>query len=282
MNKNKQVMERRTDSKELHLVACGYEKCSPEHSYGPAFRHYYMLHFILSGQGHLYVGDRHYMIRKNQYFLITPDVLTFYKADAEIPWTYAWICFNGDAVPGLLAHCGISTEAPVQSMESIEEIKEIIFEMMKHPELTPAGECYVQSGLYRIFAKLEESAGASYENSESNDNFYVTQAMEYILNHPFPDLTVMDVAKHLHISRSYLSALFQKHLNTSPQKFLTMSRISSARELLAKTDLPVADIAGSCGYENPFAFSRAFRRETGMTPSEYRREYRHVDKIIDY
>ena len=57
-----------------------------------------------------------------------------------------------------------------------------------------------------------------------------------------------------------------------------MSRISSARELLAKIDLPIADIAGSCGYENPFAFSRAFRRETGMTP----REYRHVDKIIDY
>ena len=59
MNKDKQVMERRTSSKELYLVACGYEKCTPEHSYGPALRHYYMLHFILEGQGHLYVRNKH-------------------------------------------------------------------------------------------------------------------------------------------------------------------------------------------------------------------------------
>lgn len=275
-------MERRTGSKELHLVACGYEKCSPEHSYGPAFRHYYMLHFILSGQGHLYIHNRHYVIRANQYFLITPDVLTFYKADTKNPWTYMWLCFNGDSVPDILRHCGISPETPVQNCTCICDIKDIIFQMMEHPELTPASECYIQSGLYQLFGKLEESAGASYSSSESNDNFYVTQAMEYILHHPFPDITVMDVADHLHISRNYLFMLFKKYLNTSPQKFLTMSRISNARELLAKTDIPIADIAGSCGYQNPFAFSRAFKREVGITPSEYRMEYRHVDTIIDY
>ena len=282
MNKDKQVMERRTSSKELYLVACGYEKCTPEHSYGPAFRHYYMLHFVLEGQGHLYVRNKHYVIHQGQYFLITPDVLTFYRADTENPWTYVWLCFNGDSVPELLHHCSISQEAPVRNLESVHEIRDIIFRIMEHPELTPAGECRIQSGLYEIFAVLEESAGATYSDSESNDNFYVTQAMEYILNHPFPDITVMDVADHLHISRSYLFALFKNHLNTSPQKFLTMSRISGARELLAKTDLPIADIAGSCGYRNPFAFSRAFKREVGMTPGEYRLEYRHVDTIIDY
>lgn len=275
-------MERRTGSRELHLVACGYEKCSSGHSYGPAFRHYYMLHFILNGQGHLYVRNKHYVIHASQYFLVTPDVLTFYSADSEDPWTYVWICLNGDSLPEMLKHCGISQEAPVQNFEPIHEIKEIVFEMMKHPELTPAGECYIQSGLYRLFGRLEESAGASYSNSESNDNFYVTQAMEYILNHPYPDITVTDVANHLHISRSYLFTLFKEHLNTSPQKFLSMSRISSARELLAKTDIPIADIAGSCGYQNPFAFSRAFKREVGISPSEYRIKYRHVDTIIDY
>ena len=282
--KDKQVMERRTSSRELSLVGCGYEKCSPDHSYGPAVRRYYMFHFILSGKGHLYIHDKHYIIHEGQYFLITPDVLAFYKAEPENPWTYVWICFDGEQVPVMLQHCHISLESPVQQLEqggTLDEVKEIIFRIMRYPELTPANECYIQSGLYALFARLEESAHARYSDSESNDNFYITQAMAYILSHPFPDITVMDVANYLHISRSYLFALFKKYLHTSPQQFLTLSRITNGRELLAKTDIPIADIASSCGYQNPFAFSRAFKREVGMTPSEYRKEYRHVDTILE-
>lgn len=154
--------------------------------------------------------------------------------------------------------------------------------MMKYPKLTPANECYIQSSLYAIFAKMQESANASYNDIESNDNIYVTQAIDYILSNSVSDITVMDVANYLHISRSYLFALFKKHLSISPQQFLTMSRITNARELLARTDCPVATIADSCGYQNPFAFSRAFKKEVGMTPTEYRLKYREIEEIIHY
>ena len=107
---------------------------------------------------------------------------------------------------------------------------------------------------------------------ESNDNFYVSQATNYILGNSDPDITVEHIADYLHISRSYLFTLFKKHLNTSPQRFLAMARIRNACELLSNTDLPIARIASSCGYQNPFAFSRAFKKEIGQTPSEYRSE----------
>ena len=48
--KNKQVMNRQTSSKELHLISCGWEKCTPEQSYGPGVRRYYTIHFVLSGR----------------------------------------------------------------------------------------------------------------------------------------------------------------------------------------------------------------------------------------
>lgn len=232
--KEKQSMNRRTNSEELHLISCGYEKCTPDASYGPTVRRYYTLHFVLSGEGHFYVNEKHYVIHKNQYFLISPD------------------------------------------------IRSIIFRMMEHADLTPANECYIQSGLYEIFAKLHESSNATYSASESHDNFYVTQAMNYILDNPNPGLTVNDVADYLHISRSYLFALFKKHLNLSPQQFLTMTRITMARELLINTEIPIAAIADSCGYQNPFAFSRSFKREMHMTPSEYRMKYRNLRETIDY
>lgn len=51
---------------------------------------------------------------------------------------------------------------------------------MAHPQLTPSGDAYIQSGLYRIIALLEEEFHASYTTMESNDNFYITQAVDYI------------------------------------------------------------------------------------------------------
>ena len=116
---------------------------------------------------------------------------------------------------------------------------------------------------------------------ESNDNFYITQAVDYIKKSPLQNITVTDVADYLHISCSHLYGLFKKHLGTTPQAFLTSAKIINARELLTITDIPVSGVAFSCGYQNPFAFSRAFKKETGMTPREYREKYHHAEDLLD-
>lgn len=279
--KNKKVMERKTSSRELYLISCGYEKCTPAQSYGPAVRRYHTIHFILHGQGHCYINNKHYTLKENQCFYIPPDIVTLYKAEPSCPWTYIWFCFDGGCAASLLEHSHLSLSAPIGNILCIREIKQIIFDLMKHAKLTPANECYIQSGLYLLFAKLEEQANASYSDLESIDNFYISQAIAYIEKNTFINLTVQDVADYLHISRSYLFTLFKQQLDTSPQKFLTAAKISNARELLARTDVPVNNISASCGYHNPFAFSRAFKKETGMTPSEYREKYHPTDKLLD-
>ena len=60
-----------------------------------------------------------------------------------------------------------------------------------------------------------------------------------------------------------------------------VDKSANARELLTITDIPVSNVAFSCGYQNPFAFSRAFKKETGMTPREYREKYHHAEDLLD-
>ena len=261
---NKQVLNRQTSSKELHLISCGWEKCTPEQSYGPGVRRYYTIHFVLSGQGYFYMNNRKYTLKAGQCFFIPPVNSSLYKAEPSDPWTYIWICFNGENAPILCEHCHLTEETPVQQLNSVLPYQETILEMMTHPQLTPSSEAYIQSGLYRIIAMLEEEFHASYTTMESNENFYITQAVDYIKKSPLQDITVTDVADYLHISRSHLYGLFKKHL-----------------ELLTITDIPVSSVAISCGYQNPFAFSRAFKKETGMTPREYREKYHHAENLLD-
>ena len=278
---DKQVMNRQTSSKELHLVSCGWEKCTPSQSYGPGVRRYYTIHFVLKGQGYFYINNRKYSLKAGQCFFIPPEVSTLYKAEPANPWTYIWICFNGEQAATLSRHCHLTIEEPVQQLTSVCPYQETILEMMTRTRLTPANEAYIQSSLYRIIAMLEEEFHASYTTAESTDNFYITQAVDYIKKSPLQYITVTDVADYLHISRSHLYGLFKKHLGTTPQAFLTSAKIIAARDFLTVTDIPIANIAVSCGYQNPFAFSRAFKKETGMTPKEYRQKYRHAEDLLN-
>lgn len=276
------IMEYKTSSKDLYLVSCGWEKCGATHSYGPAVRNYYMLHFILKGQGHYYLNNKHYKLNENQCFLTEPGTVTLYKAEPTNPWTYTWICFNGDYVPHLLKQSNLNTDNPIINLSCNQTIYEIIKEMLSYHQLTPANECYLQSKLYLIFAKLHEALQSVYNKVELNNNFYVTKAIEYIEKNTFTNLSVNDIARYLNISRSHLYALFKQELNTSPQQFLTNAKIANARELLSKTKIPIYSVALSCGYKNAFAFSRAFKQVTNISPREYRQHYLQPNDLLTY
>lgn len=276
------IMEYKTSSKDLYLVSCGWEKCGATHSYGPAVRNYYMLHFILKGQGHYYLNNKHYKLNENQCFLTEPGTVTLYKAEPTNPWTYTWICFNGDYVPHLLKQSNLNTDNPIINLSCNQTIYEIIKEMLSYHQLTPANECYLQSKLYLIFAKLHEALQSVYNKVELNNNFYVTKAIEYIEKNTFTNLSVNDIARYLNISRSHLYALFKQELNTSPQQFLTNAKIANARELLSKTKIPIYSVALSCGYKNAFAFSRAFKQVTNISPREYRQHYLQPNDLVKY
>ena len=76
--------------KDFHLCFCGFAECKPLHSYGPAARPNYILHYVMKGKGIYQVGETKYPLKEGQAFLIEPESLTFYQADKTDPWSYLW------------------------------------------------------------------------------------------------------------------------------------------------------------------------------------------------
>lgn len=274
----RQVMVRRTPSKELCLISCGCEAGTKNQSFGPSVRDYYMIHFVTEGEGHYYLDSRHYRVGAGQCFLTVPGVSTLYHAEPENPWAYMWICISGSAVPKLIEQCRMSAEAPVTGLSKINRITGIIEEMMRYDALSPVDECRLQSALYRLFAELLEQQRAAYSSAEQSGNRYVAKAVEYIGEHISGELSVNDVAGHLNVSRSHLYELFRREIGVSPQQFLANARLANARKLLAETDISIADAAGLCGYKNVFAFSRAFKQANGMPPRDFRQRYSMMER----
>jgi AraC-like DNA-binding protein len=82
--------------------------------------------------------------------------------------------------------------------------------------------------------------------------------------------TVTELASLAAVSRSVLDARFRDVLGQSPIRYLTQWRMHLAEDLLATTDLTVVSVAHRVGYDSEEAFSRAFKRARGLSPSHWR------------
>ena len=84
------------ESDDLYVYCCGLSKTLPGHSFGPALKPHFMIHYCLSGKGKFTMGGKTYPLKAGYGFLIVPDELAYYVADDKDPWTYAWVGFGGN------------------------------------------------------------------------------------------------------------------------------------------------------------------------------------------
>lgn len=127
------------------------------------------------------------------------------------------------------------------------------------------------------FAALKDFTAEVLRAREAEDlakNSYsrvVQSVLRYIEEH-FSDceLSVQDVANHVHLSTTYISILFKKETQKTLKQYISDCRLDKAKRLLENEHYKVTDIAEMCGYANSNYFARVFRESEGMTPVEYR------------
>jgi AraC-like DNA-binding protein len=142
-------------------------------------------------------------------------------------------------------------------------------------------EC--RSGSTAVLARLSElvfiEAVRSYAESlpEEASNWltglripYLARAIHLLHNDPARSWDLSQLAKEAGVSRSLLSDRFTTELGMPPMTYLTNWRMQLAAGLLSRGAAPLSKVAGQVGYESEAAFSRAFKRCTGLPPTDWR------------
>lgn len=101
----------------------------------------------------------------------------------------------------------------------------------------------------------------------------LSDAIAYVETHLNEQITVQQMAEAAGYHVSHFTRLFQSRMGISPGQFILQKKTETATQLLTSTDLPIASIADSLGFGSQFYFSNFFKKQTGMTPSSYRRLY---------
>lgn len=101
----------------------------------------------------------------------------------------------------------------------------------------------------------------------------VAKAIRFIRQNAGMALSVDDVVRAAAVSRRQLERRFQQHLQRTPKDEINRVRIRRVKELLARTDLTLAEIAAKVGFDHPEYLSTVFRRSVGVTPMTYRSQH---------
>jgi len=254
---------------EIHI--CGTQQCSRGHSYGPAVRDYFLIHYIHRGKGVFKVDGKKFELKRGEGFVIWPHLLSYYQADENNPWQYSWIGFTGLKAEDYLKEAGITKARPFFRTQNSEKTSAIFNEMTETGNLKKSKEIKLMGLLYLFFSELIENSDQQHKNNKNLKQEYLKKAVNYIdRNYSRPDLKISDIASYLNLNRSYLWQLFSELLDKSPQQYLIEFRIEKAALLLENYDLKVRSAALSVGYEDPFNFSKIFKKVMGETPSHYK------------
>jgi AraC-like DNA-binding protein len=258
------------NSIDLIVYHCGMEECESSHSFGPAVRDHFLVHYVLEGEGTFHVDGKTYKVNENQGFLICPNVVTYYEADKDKPWRYHWVGFHGVKAESYLRAANLTRTSPIFFQNKDSSIELYLKEMMHCSKLSTANEVRLQGLLYLFLSKLIDATGEIPAKEKNLKELYIKQSIEYIEKNYSRNISISHMAKFIGLHRSYLSALFKTTLNVSPQDFLISYRVRRAEEFLANIELSIGDVARSVGYEDPLTFSKVFRKAKGVSPREYR------------
>jgi AraC-like DNA-binding protein len=262
----------RIKSTDLNMVHCGTEICEAGHSFGPAVRDHFLIHYIHSGIGKFSVGNSEYTLGKGQGFLICPNIVTYYHADLEDPWHYSWVGFHGLKAESILKSAGLTLDNPVFSTKG-DYIDNCFVQISAVSSLRHGSELRLLGLLCILLSELiEQSSSESLSDlTISRKEIYIKKAIEYIEMNYSRKVRIRELARHLGLDRSYLGSIFKGQLNTTLQEFLLNFRMDKACELMKNETLSIGDISRSVGYDDPLLFSKLFKKNKGLSPREYRK-----------
>ncbi|MCU6709582.1 helix-turn-helix domain-containing protein [Paenibacillus sp. J5C_2022] len=140
-----------------------------------------------------------------------------------------------------------------------------------HP-MADIRQCYSVRELESFLADWLSQAVSIIREGQDKRDHIADFVLEYVREHYAEDITLEHVAEKLHISGGYLSTYFKDKTGKNFIDYVHEVRIDKAKEVLSGSVMKIQDIAKEAGYHNMNSFHRMFKKFTGCTPSEYRKQ----------
>jgi AraC family transcriptional regulator, arabinose operon regulatory protein len=227
------------------------------------------------GKGMLIIQGKEYFLGPDSGFFAYPVIPHEYYA-VEEPWETHWMTFNGSSVLSVLELLALEPWMIFQLRNrlGLERIMDAIYVTGKSSDIMKTMECSEQ--LYRFLVQLRHYIFRHDQTrTKSSGLNYLQAVFIYIEKNFASQITLEDMAFTIGVTPQHLCRLFKQFLGIRPFDYLTRYRLQVAKEILIGADTPVIkEVAKTVGYNDSSYFCAIFKEYEGVTPTEFRNQYR--------
>lgn len=227
-----------------------------------------VIQHTLVGEGRLDHSGRHYRLTPGQTMLVTMPHAHRYWLERGGRWEYFWMVLNGREALRL-ARDLIDNAGPVVALPApiIDRLAASCLTLLDRADLTP-GE--VSAEAYAAMAALHDGVFGAAPTPEAVLPGWVMRIMSHVEAHLADPLPVDRLADLAGMSRGHFVRQFSAATGTAPSDFVLNRRLDRIERLLMATDMSVVAIAAATGFADGNYLAKAFRRQRGMAPLEFR------------
>ncbi|HVW59153.1 MAG TPA: AraC family transcriptional regulator [Puia sp.] len=231
-----------------------------------------ILIYCLRGKGWYKIKDRLFTVKANEFILIpaTKEPMR-YGADEEDPWTIYWCHFSGKEMDTFNRSFGIGLYDGPRPIVFNEKGLQLWDTMYQNLEMGYSKENLYNTNLclYHFVATfLFPGKHINVKEQEAKD--MVHETILYMRRELGGRLTIEEMAAMHNLSASHFSSLFRKSTGMSPMDYFIHLKLQKACLLLYTDDIKIKHIAQALGYDDPYYFSRLFKKYQGISPDQYR------------
>lgn len=265
-------------TKPLVVGSCGTYHLStlpklPTHR--PRGRLDFQILYIASGKAHFFFDGVETIVSAGHMVIYRPkEEQKYYYYGVDQTEVY-WVHFTGRDVKKLLHRYGIEDHVHVIHTGTALEYKYLFLQMIQELKLCKADyEDLLVNHLHHLLIRIHRTLLTEpYSKSRTHAKDF-DEAVQYFHKNYHTEININEYAAAHHMSVSWFIRGFKEYTDSTPTQYILSLRISNAQILLETTDYNITEIAEIVGYENPLYFSRLFKKQVGVSPSDFRKQLR--------
>jgi AraC-like DNA-binding protein len=254
----------------LVVVSGGVEQCAPEYEIRRSTFPYQSIEYVARGTGWLNLDGREVALRPGVAFTYGPGIAQHITTDAKDLLTKYFVDFAGKRSRRLLEDLGMEPGAIVR-VSNPGEIQDAFDRLVRDGQSNSGlGPTLAITALeYLLLKTADTSSPLDVYHTPAYESYQ--RCRQHVLANFERLQSLAQIARECFVDRAYLCRLFRRFDHQTPHQFLMRLKMNAAAERLHETDLLVRQIAAEFGFDDPFHFSRVFKKAFGVSPHAFRK-----------